>query len=105
MDSSEPQTVRVQKIFAFSRSTETPRFPALSLACRAERNAWTKNDGRYRHDRTRRRVIEMKGIFYSFATTKARCTAEIPAPRIYTTSTMRGHSNANVGMPIFFSQI
>jgi hypothetical protein len=67
MEASESQTVRVQKIFPSSRKTETPRFPGAALACRAERMACTKNAGRKRLDRTRRRVIEMKGTYSSAA--------------------------------------
>jgi hypothetical protein len=36
--------------------------PSARRACDADRNAATKNAGRYLHDLTRRRVIEIKGM-------------------------------------------
>jgi len=58
---SEDQLVPVQNVLWRSRTSAVARFPSEDAACRAIRSAWTKNTGRYRHDRTRRRVIETTG--------------------------------------------
>src|SRR5580704_8492599 len=63
MASSFSQTVRVQKAFPVSRRTATARQPISDFACQAERSDWTKKAGRYRQDRTRRRVIDTKATW------------------------------------------
>jgi hypothetical protein len=59
---SSVQTDRVQKAPRASRKILKARLPAARRACDADRNAATKNAGRYLHDLTRRRVIEIKGM-------------------------------------------
>jgi hypothetical protein len=59
---SSDHTVRVQKAKPASRSVDTARLPAAALAWRAARNVWKRKAGRYRQDRTRRRVIDTSGM-------------------------------------------
>jgi len=60
---SSVQTERVQKVSPASRKTLKARLPSARRACDADRNAATKNAGRYLHDLTRKRVIETKGMY------------------------------------------
>lgn len=62
MAASSVQTERVQKVSRASRRILKARLPSARRACDADRNAATKNAGRYLHDLTRRRVIEIKGM-------------------------------------------
>ena len=55
---SSAQMVPVQKVLWRSRSSPTARLPSDRAACHAMRSVRRKNDGRYRHDLTRRRVME-----------------------------------------------
>src|SRR5215831_9839039 len=57
MAASSRHTVRVQKARSASQRTETARLPAAALAWRAARKDWIRNAGKYRQDRTRRRVM------------------------------------------------
>jgi hypothetical protein len=54
--------VRVQKTKFESFNSATARIPGAFFACRAERNAASKKTGKYRNDRTRKRVIETNGM-------------------------------------------
>jgi len=60
---SSVQTERVQKAPRASRRVLKARLPSARRACDADRNAATKNAGRYLHDLTRKRVIETKGMY------------------------------------------
>jgi hypothetical protein len=46
-----------------SFNTLTARLPLARRACSADRNAAIKNAGSYLHDLTRKRVIEMSGMY------------------------------------------
>jgi hypothetical protein len=54
--------VRVQNVLSLSLSSEVYKFPCDLLACRAERIAKKMNAGRYRQERTRKRVMETVDI-------------------------------------------
>jgi Ni/Co efflux regulator RcnB len=60
---SSVQAERVQKAPRASRRVLKARLPSARRACDADRNAATKNAGRYLHDLTRKRVIETKGMY------------------------------------------
>ena len=63
MAASSVQSERVQKVLRASFNTLTARLPLAHRACSAARNAAIKNVGKYLHDLTRKRVIEMSGMF------------------------------------------
>jgi hypothetical protein len=56
------QTVRVQNVLSLSRSTDAATLPSEPLACRKARREKKIKGKKYRHDRTRKRVIETTGI-------------------------------------------
>jgi hypothetical protein len=62
MAASSVQSERVQKVLRASRNMPTARLPLARRACSADRSAATKNAGKYRHDLTRKRVIETCGM-------------------------------------------
>ena len=51
---SDAQLVLVQYVLRLSFSNVTFRLPSALAAWRAMRSVWRRNDGRYRHERTRR---------------------------------------------------
>ena len=69
---SSLHVVRVQKARLASRRTETARLPGANLAWRAERKVWIKKAGRYRHERTLRRVMDTNGGIRSFSMLPSR---------------------------------
>jgi len=52
-----------RKVLRASFNTLTARLPLARRACSADRNAAIKNAGSYLHDLTRKRVIEMSGMY------------------------------------------
>ncbi len=58
MAASLAHSVRVQNVRSRSRSSETRKFPSERRACQAHRIEEYRNGARYRHKRTRKRVME-----------------------------------------------
>ena len=59
---SSVQTERVQKVSRASRKDTESKIALGPPRLNADRNAATKNAGRYFHDLTRKRVIETNGM-------------------------------------------
>ena len=59
---SESHAVAVQKIFPGSRIVFTARLPGARRACISLRIAYQTNPGKKSHERSRKRVIDTKGM-------------------------------------------
>ena len=62
MDGSSPQIVRVQKARSASPMMHVERFPRVDLACQAARNDCKMKPGKYRQERSRRRVTDTNSM-------------------------------------------
>jgi len=85
---SESHAVAVQKMFPGSRIVFTARLPGARRACISLRIAYQTNPGKKRHERSRKRVTDTKGMrgFYQqmglsmFLVRLSPALAEIPYP-------------------------